>query len=176
MGAVDLGAHVIAARQAGLLINGGGHKMAAGFTVARDNIDAFKDFMASRIAKQMADEPLVATLSLDGLVSAATLTVDFMDRLDQLGPFGTGNAEPRFALADCAVVKADIVGEKHVSVIIMQGGQRLRGIAFRAMENELGQTLLARPTRIHLAGHAKIDEWQGEKRVQFHIGDAAISR
>ena len=174
IGNVDLGAHIIAARQAGLLLNGGGHKMAAGFTVQRDKIDALRDFLADRIGKQMQAEPLVPTLTLDGLVAGASLHPDFVRQIEKLGPFGTGNSEPRFALADCKIIRADIVGEKHVSVIFMQGGQRVRGIAFRAMESDLGQALLAKRDRVHLAGHLRIDEWQGEERVQLHISDAAI--
>ena len=174
IGNIDLGAHIIAARQAGLLLNGGGHKMAAGFTVAREKIDALRDFLAERIGKQMQAEPLVPTLTLDGMVAGISLQPEFVRRIEQLGPFGTGNSEPRFALADCKIIRADIVGEKHVSVIFMQGGQRVRGIAFRAMESDLGQALLSKRERIHLAGHLRIDEWQGEERVQFHIGDAAF--
>ena len=123
----------------------------------------------------MAAEPLVPVLTLDGLVAGVALTPDFVRAIEQLGPFGTGNSEPRFALADCKIIRADIVGEKHVSVVFMQGGQRLRGIAFRAMESDLGQALLARRERIHLAGHLRLDEWQGEVRVQFHISDAGIA-
>lgn len=171
---VDLGAQIIAARQAGLLINGGGHKMAAGFTVARDKINALQDFLAERIGRQIAAEPLVPTLTVDGLAASTSLQVDFIKQLSKLGPFGTGNSEPRFALADCKIVRADIVGEKHVSVIAMQGGVRLRGIAFRAMENGLGEALLNLKGRTcHLAGHLRIDEWQGEERVQLHIDDGA---
>lgn len=171
---VDLGAHIIAARQMGLLINGGGHKMAAGFTVARDKIGALQDFLAERIGKQIAAEPLVPTLTVDGLIASTSLQPDFVKQMAKLGPFGTGNSEPRFALADCRIVRADIVGEKHVSVIVMQGGVRLRGIAFRAMDSGLGEALLGQKGRnCHLAGHIRIDEWQGEERVQLHIDDAA---
>jgi single-stranded-DNA-specific exonuclease len=172
IGNVDLGAHIIAARQAGLLINGGGHKMAAGLTVARDKVEALRDFLAERIGKQMLAEPLVPTLTLDGMVAGTSLTPDFIRQIQALGPFGAGNSEPRFALADASIVKADVVGEKHVSVVIMHGGQRIRGIAFRAMESELGQALLAKG-RAHLVGHLRIDEWQGVERVQLHISDAA---
>jgi len=174
IGNVDLGAAIIAARQAGLLINGGGHKMAAGFTVARDKVNALRDFLAYRIGKQLEAEPLRPTLTLDGLASGPALQPAFVKQLAALGPFGTGNAEPRFALAKCRVVKADVVGEKHVSVIVMQGGARLRGIAFRAMENNLGPALLSLGSRTcHLAGHLRVDEWQGEERVQLLIDDAA---
>jgi single-stranded-DNA-specific exonuclease len=172
VGNVDLGAHIIAARQAGLLINGGGHKMAAGFTVARNKIDALRDFLAERIGKQIAAEPLIPTLTLDGLAAATSLQPDFVKSLSMLGPFGTGNPEPRFALANCQIVRADIVGEKHVSVIIRQGASRLRGIAFRATENGLGEALL-NSRACHIAGHLRLDEWQGAERVQLHIDDAA---
>ncbi len=171
---VDLGSHIIAARQSGLLINGGGHKMAAGFTVARDKLNDLRDFLVERIGKQLEAEPLRPTLTLDGLLASSSLDTGFVHKLSTLGPFGTGNSEPRFALADCRVVRADIVGEKHVSLILMQGGQRLRGIAFRAMENSLGTALLSHKAQLcHLAGHLRVDAWQGEERVQLHIDDAA---
>ncbi len=174
IGGIDLGAAVIAARQAGLLINGGGHKMAAGLTVARETISALQDFLAERIGRQMEEDPLRPTLMLDGLATGPGLTPAFVRQLARLGPFGTGNTEPRLALADCKIIRADIVGEKHVRVIFTQSGTRLRGIAFRAMESDLGQALLAKPARIHLAGYARLDEWQGEERVQLQISDAAV--
>jgi len=176
VGNVDLGATILAARQAGLLLNGGGHRMAAGFTVARDKIDALRVFLTERIGAQMEAEPLTPTLTLDGLIAGYALKLDFMHRLEKLGPFGTGNSEPRFALADCKVIRANIVGEKHVSIIFMQGGQRVKGIAFRAMESDLGQGLLRGGEKIHLAGHLRKDEWQGEERVQLHISDAALGK
>jgi single-stranded-DNA-specific exonuclease len=171
---VDLGAAIIAARQAGLLINGGGHKMAAGFTVARDKIPELKNFLADRIRKQIIDEPLVSTLTVDGLLAAASLQPEFVRTLLKLSPFGIGNPEPRFAFADCRIVRATVVGEKHVSVIATQSGAQIRGIAFRAVNSPLGEVLLDPKRRnMHLAGKIKLDEWQGVERVQVHIDDAA---
>lgn len=176
MQGIDLGALIIAARQSGLLLNGGGHKMAAGFSVARDKVRELCDFLAERIGKQVAAEPLKPTLTIDGLVASTSLHPEFVKQLSALAPFGTGNSEPRFVLANCKIVKADIVGEKHVSVVIMQGGVRLRGIAFRATENGLGDLLLkSRGQSCHLAGHLRIDEWQGVERIQLHIDDAAAN-
>ncbi len=174
IGALDLGANVIAARQAGLLVNGGGHEMAAGFTVERAKLDALRDFFAERIGKQIEAEPLTPTLTLDGLLSGASIDLDFLDTLEKLAPFGTGNSEPRFAVADCKILRANVVKDKHVSLLFAHGGKRIKAIAFRAMENGLGQALLSRPDRIHLAGNLRLDEWQGNKQVQMLIADAAI--
>lgn len=174
IGNIDLGAHIIAARQAGLLLNGGGHKMAAGFTVAREKIPALRDFLAERIGRQMAEEPLLPVLSIDGLIASTAVTIDFVKQVAMLGPFGAGNSEPRFALANCRIVRASVVGEKHVSVILSQGGNTLRGIAFRAMDNALGPALLSE-RQCHITGHLRLDEWQGEERVQLFIDDAAVA-
>ncbi len=176
IGPIDLGAAVIAARQAGLLVNGGGHKMAAGLTVARDKVEELHDFLRLRIGKQLEAEPFVPTLTVDGLVAASALDGSFIEKLAALAPFGTGNPEPRFALADCRIVRADIVKERHVRVIASQGAARISGIAFRAMENNLGPTLLAQAGQnVHLAGHLRRDSWQGQQRVQILIDDAASS-
>ncbi|MDX9689433.1 MAG: single-stranded-DNA-specific exonuclease RecJ [Proteobacteria bacterium] len=175
VGTIDLGANVIAARQAGLLINGGGHKMAAGLTVAQENLEELRAFLTERIGRQLAAEPFVPTLSLDGLLSPAGMTLAFLEQLQRLAPFGTGNAEPRFALADVKIVKADVVGERHVKIIATQGTSRVEGIAFRAMESTLGAGLLSRLGQTcHLAGRLKLNEWQGRQSVQLMIDDAAI--
>lgn len=174
VGNIDLGANVIAARQAGLLINGGGHKMAAGLTVAEENLNELRAFLMERIGRQLATEPFVPTLSLDGLLAPSGITLDFLEQLQRLAPFGTGNAEPRFALADVKIVKADVVGERHVKIVATQGTGRIEGIAFRAMESTLGAGLLSRlGQNCHLAGRLKLNEWQGRQSVQLVIDDAA---
>lgn len=174
VGAIDLGAAVIAARKAGLLINGGGHKMAAGLTVAREKIESLRAFLTERIGKQLEAEPFVPSLTLDGIAAASALDGAFIDRLSALAPFGTGNPEPRFALADCRLIRADVVKEKHVRIVAAQSGARVAGIAFRAMEKPLGPALLASVGRdVHLAGHLRKDTWQGRDRVQILVDDAA---
>ena len=172
---LDLGAMVIAARQAGLLINGGGHAMAAGLTVARDQVAALRDFLNQRTAQFLAETPLAPTLMLDGLLAGAGATPEFVAGLDRLKPFGTGNPEPRFVLPSCRIVRADVVGEKHVRVIIDSAGTRITGITFRAMENPLGKTFLKTEGRnFHLAGYIRPDNWNGRNSVQLQIEDAAV--
>lgn len=172
---LDLGAMVIAARQAGLLINGGGHAMAAGLTVERANIAPLRAFFAERTAKFLAASPIVPSLTLDGMVAGGAATPDFIAQLERLKPFGTGNPEPRFALPACRIARADVVGEKHVRLIFTCGGARLTGIAFRALDSALGKALLESREPLHLAGYLRADNWNGRNGVQLQIEDAAFT-
>ncbi|WP_119458350.1 single-stranded-DNA-specific exonuclease RecJ [Rhodospirillaceae bacterium SYSU D60014] len=173
---VDLGNAVIAARQAGLLLNGGGHAMAAGFTVEAARLDEFQAFLAARLSEAAGSAgPVQPTLGLDGVLTPGAATPDFAGLLEQLGPFGAGNAEPRFAIPAARLVRADVVGEGHVRCIVTgPDGGRLKAIAFRCLESELGRALLqSGGVPIHLAGHLRADRWQGREGVQFLIEDAA---
>lgn len=175
MPGIDLGAAVIAARQAGLLINGGGHSQAAGFTVARDRLDVLEAFLSERISAQAASGRLVPTMTLDGAMSVSGMTADLVDLIERVGPFGSGNPEPRFALAAVRVVRAEVVGAKHVSCVLGDArGARVRSIAFRAVDTALGAALLKSDgALLHVAGCVRVDEWRGERRIQFHVEDAA---
>jgi single-stranded-DNA-specific exonuclease len=171
---LDLGAAIIAARQAGVLIKGGGHAMAAGFSVARDRVDELRAFLADRLTAQMQG-PLRPVLELDGALDAGGATLDLVETLRQLGPFGSGNAEPRFAIVRARIVAPRVVGMGHVACQVTgQGGGRLKAIAFRAADSDLGHALLANDgTPLHLAGTLRIDNWQGNTNVQLFIEDAA---
>jgi single-stranded-DNA-specific exonuclease len=174
---LDLGAAIIAARQAGLLRAGGGHAMAAGFTVERARLAEFQDFLAQRLQAQL-DGELVPILELDGALDAAGANVDLVETLAQVGPFGSGNPEPRFAIAAARIAKADVVGSGHVRLILSgAGGARLKAIAFRAADSEMGHALLAHQgATFHLAGTLRIDSWQGNTNVQLIVDDAAPAR
>jgi single-stranded-DNA-specific exonuclease len=171
-----LGDAVIAARQAGLLVNGGGHAMAAGFTVARERIDALHDFLAARVAATLGTEKLVPELALDGAVAAGAATPELIATLEALAPFGAGNAEPRFGFPGVRVVTAEVVGGAHVRAILTDaaGTARLKAIAFRCVETALGPALLqGAGATFHVAGTLRADNWNGETRVQLCLGDAA---
>lgn len=176
---VDLGAAVVAAGQAGLLVNGGGHAMAAGLTVEATKLDALTAFLNERLAAPVAAAGASASLGFDGALGIGGATVALHEQLERLGPYGSGNPEPRFALSAARIVQADVVGEKHVRCLLTSGdgsGPRLRAIAFRSVEADLGPALLqARQTgaALHLAGHLRADVWRGERRVQFVLEDAA---
>jgi single-stranded-DNA-specific exonuclease len=173
---VALGPAVIAAHQAGLLVNGGGHAMAAGFTVARDRLGDFTAYLEGHIRRQIGNAPLVASLGFDGMLSPAAATPDIVAMLDRAGPYGAGNPRPRFAVPQARIVAADIVGTGHVRCIVTgaDGAGRLKAIAFRAAETALGQALLgARGSPLHLAGQLRADEWNGSVTAQLLIDDAA---
>ncbi len=176
---VDLGAAVVAAGQAGLLVNGGGHAMAAGLTVEAAKLNDLKAFLNERLKPAVIKAGASASLGFDGALGIGGCNTDLCDRLEQLGPYGSGNPEPRFALTAARVIQADVVGEKHVRCLVASGdgqGPRLRAMAFRSIEGELGPALLqARQTGavLHLGGHLRADHWRGEKRVQFVVEDAA---
>ncbi len=172
---MDLGGAVLAARQAGLLINGGGHPMAAGFTVEQGRVPELAAFLATRLRLADGAAPLVPTLELDGILNPAAATAELARTVRSLGPFGAGNAEPRFAIPAARVLRADIVGSDHVRCIVTGAdGGRLKAIAFRAAVSELGRALLAGGgAPLHLAGVLRADSWQGRDGAQLQIEDAA---
>ncbi|MDV7340288.1 single-stranded-DNA-specific exonuclease RecJ [Terasakiella sp. A23] len=175
---VDLGNTIIAARQSGLLVKGGGHAMAAGFTVAEDKLEEFKTFMQDRIGQQIVEQNVQPTYSCDGVISPSGVTPALMEELEQVGPFGAGNAQPRFVLGDVNVQRADVVGRDHVRCYLTdQFGVRLKAIAFRALDTDLGQALLHHNgQKLHVAGRLKLDTWGGGTSVQMLIDDAAFTK
>jgi single-stranded-DNA-specific exonuclease len=174
---VDLGAIIRAARAEGILETGGGHAMAAGFSLRRSRLGLFDEFLAARIGPQSAAISKASDLVVDALVSASGANHALLDDLDRAGPYGQGHPEPTFVLPDMLVVYAGVVGTNHVRLrLVGRDGQGLGAIAFRAGGTALGDALLkARSTRIHVAGKIKRDEYEGEMRVQLHVEDAAPS-
>lgn len=175
---VDLGKAVIAAREAGLLINGGGHAMAAGFTVAEEQRDAFNAFLQKAVRAQQAGEPLSPRLTLDGAVAVSAVTTRLIEELECVAPFGSGNEEPRFAVVDAELIKADVVGQGHVRCILAgRGGGRLTAIAFNCVDSDLGHALLTGVgQRLHFAGCIRANTWQGRTTAQLVIDDAAVPK
>ncbi len=173
---VELGAAIIAARQAGLLVNGGGHAMAAGFTIAADRLDDFRAFMNSRVGGEIEAKGIVPSLDIDGALSPGAASPELLRTLGQAGPFGAGNPEPRFVLPAARIAHADVVGRDHVRCTLGDGGGgRLKGIAFRSVERALGRALLdARGGTLHVAGQLRADTWQGRDGVQLIVEDAAM--
>ena len=174
---VDLGAAVIAARQSGLLVNGGGHAMAAGLTVARSALPDLTKFLDERIAPQLGAAPAVRELGIDAALAPAAATQELVGMIERAGPFGAGNALPRFALTSVRVNYAQPVGEGHVRCTLVGAERgRIDAIAFRAGQTALGPALLdpARPV-LHVAGALRIDRYGGRETVRLQIDDAAAA-
>jgi single-stranded-DNA-specific exonuclease len=174
---IDLGNAVIAARQAGILLTGGGHTMAAGFALARDRLADFHAFLNERLAAA-ADLPSVADLAVEGTVAVAGCSMELATQIGRLAPFGPGNEEPMLILPRARVVRADRVGKDGNTIrafVEGEGGQgRLKAMLFRAKDGPLADALLGRGgAPLHLAGHLRAEEWNGATTAGFVVADAA---
>lgn len=175
---VDLGRAVTAALDAGHLVNGGGHAMAAGLTIREEKLEGLVEFLEARIGVEVTAASEARALRLDGALAARGASRELYEMLEQAGPYGSGNPEPRFAIPSMRVVHADIVGKGHIRCVLTgEDGARLKGMAFRAAETPLGRALLDRGTGpVHVAGRLKADDWQGRRGIQFTIEDAVATR
>lgn len=171
----DMGRLVRAAVDNGLLVKGGGHAMAAGLTVERGKLGQLRQFFEERAETAIRDLVAVQTLKVDGALAAAGATLDLVDLLDQAGPYGSGHPQPLFAFPQHRLRDSRQVGANHVKVTLEgQDGSRMEGIAFRAMETPLGDFLLGnRGATVHVAGSVSADLWQGTRKVQLRVTDAA---
>ncbi|MFC4592813.1 single-stranded-DNA-specific exonuclease RecJ [Sphingobium tyrosinilyticum] len=173
---VDLGAAVLAAKDSGLLVAGGGHAMAAGLTVAADKLDAFADFLDERLASSVARARDDRALLIDAVLAPAGINPDFVAAIEAGGPYGAGWPAPLVAAGPMRVIKADVVGNGHLRAIMAgEDGRSIKTIAFRQAETDLGQAILGAPhdRRLWVAGRAKIDDWGSRPAAEVHLEDAA---
>ena len=175
---VDLGAAVLAAKDSGLLLAGGGHAMAAGLTLAPGGLDEFRDFISERLASDVARSLDGRALLLDAMLSPRGVAGELCDALDAAGPYGAGWPAPRVAAGPARLLKTGIVGDGHVRGLACgDDGRSFKWIAFRSAATELGQALLssAADRRWWLAGTIRRDEWTGGNAAEMHLDDAAIA-
>ena len=173
-----LGNAIIAAHQAGILEGGGGHDMAAGFSVRADKINHLQAFLNDRLMADLNGVIPQVIHQASGLLSIAGCKPDLADWLDRLGPFGSGNPEPRFVIPDCRIKSAKFVGEvgAHLSCRIDDGSGTLNAIAFQAGGTPLGQAVSeARDGHyLHMLGRVRRDRFRGGDAMQFEIDDVAV--
>ncbi len=175
---VDLGAAILAAKDHGLLIAGGGHAMAAGLTVAADQVDALAIFLNERLAGAVARAGGDRALLIDALLAPRGIAPAWCDAIAAAGPYGMGWPAPRVATGPVRLVECSRVGSDHVRLVASgDDGGRFKGIAFRAADAPLGQALLRadRGQRFWLAGRAKRDDWGGRAAAELHVDDAAAA-
>jgi single-stranded-DNA-specific exonuclease len=172
---IDLGACVQRLAHEGLLLKGGGHKMAAGLTVARDQLEPAMARLSELLAKQGSGIGGAADLKLDGTLMPGAASVALIEQIEQAGPYGSGAPAPRYALPGMQIKFAKRVGETHLKLTVSDGmGATLDAIAFGAFESDLGPRLSAQSgERFHLAGQLEINTWNGRQSVQLRLQDAA---
>ncbi len=173
---VDLGAAIMAAKEAGLLIAGGGHAMAAGLTMAPDKLSALSDWLDERLGEAVIAAMAGQSLLLDLSLTPRGLTPELITTLESAGPFGMGWPAPKLAVGPVRLIKADIVGTNHLRLIARgDDGGSFKAIAFRAADSEMGQALLSQGTnrKVWLVGRAKIDDWAARPQAELHVEDAA---
>ena len=174
---VDLGAAIQRLASEGLLIKGGGHKMAAGLTVARDRIEAAMARLSDLLARQGAGEAGPADLRLDGMLMPGAATIELVEQIEAAGPFGAGAPGPRYVFPDCQISYAKQLGGNHLKLRFGDGlGASLEAIAFGAFDGPLGPALTDHGgARFHLAGRLDINTWGGKRSVQLRLEDAAAA-
>ena len=176
---VNLAQSFIEARNQELLVKGGGHAMAGGFTVMPDRLPEFREFLSKSITAQMEHMDLTQETVIDGIASIRGAQSQFVRLItDHIGPFGPQNAEPVFALANVRIQMVDVLKDKHIRVQMSdwEGGPRMKAMFFYGIGTKLGETLLNHGQRLlHFAGQFQINNWQGRENVEFLISDAAVA-
>ncbi len=176
---VNLAQSFIEARNLDLLVKGGGHAMAGGFTVIPDRLPALRDFLNEHISKQMENMDLTMETVIDGIATIRGAESQFVRLVtDHIGPFGPQNTEPVFALANVRVQMADVLKDKHIRVQVSdwEGGPRMKAMLFYGVGTKLGEELLKGSQKsFHLAGQFQINSWQGRESVEFLVSDGAFA-
>lgn len=176
---VHFGQMVLDAKKEGILLEGGGHRMAAGFSVKEDKIEQLRKYMHEHIEKQLDGQEMLPEVEIDDCISPSAVNLHLADTLLKVGPYGAGNSEPRFVLTGAKIVNPRIIGNKadHMMCIITDsaGGGSLKALAFNIKDTEMEKILFNSQGRsLLLSGHIRINVWQGQRSVQFEISDVAL--
>jgi single-stranded-DNA-specific exonuclease len=173
---VDLGAAILAAKEEGLLVAGGGHAMAAGLTAEPEKLPALRAFLNDQLERAVVAAQARQGLFLDGVLAPRGLTAELVEAIERAGPYGAGWPAPRLACGPFSVIKADVVGQNHVRLILAgSDGGRVKAIAFRQADQPLGAALLNAGNRqFHVAGRLVLNSWGGRSSAEMHVEDAAL--
>lgn len=170
---LDLGALVISAKEKGIITKGGGHAMAAGFSLEKDKINEFKFFIGEYIKQKIGNEDITPVIEYDGAIDILAANADLVDILESIEPFGANNPEPRIVVRNVKVIKPALVGSGHVRCILTSiNGGSLSSIAFRVADTEVGNALLnSKGSIFDVVGTLRKDNWQGRSSIKFIIED-----
>ena len=173
----DIGAQIIKAVQSNILERGGGHKMAGGFTLQKENIDNFRNFLINSFEKSKVSSSQERLIYLDSKIAPSALNEDFYKEINSLAPFGSGNNEPKFVIEDLNVIKSDIVGENHIKSILKgKDGSSIKSFAWNAVDSPLASFLnIKNKKKICIAGRMSLNEYRGMRNIEFIIEDISLS-
>ena len=172
----DIGSVIIGAVQAKLLKKGGGHKMAAGFTIDMERIEEFKDFLIRKFKSINMNLEDKKKYYYDSEIAPSAVNLEFFEKVNILAPFGSGNIEPRFLIQNLKVVNSKIVGEKHIkSVLVGSDSSTIKAISFNSVGTDLCSYLFKKNTKnFNIVGKLSLNEWRGQKNVEFIIDDISV--
>ena len=169
---VNIGDAIAEAARQGIILSGGGHAMAGGLSLEPENVPVFDKWLNAEISKFKGEIAAARGLEVDAILAASTASIAFADELDKLGPFGIGSPQPVFAVSDAFISGARRIGVNHLRFTAEDAGGRIDCIAWRCADEPMGEAIL-RGEKMHLVGRIKADAWQGRRRVQLEIIDAA---
>ena len=174
---VNLGEAITQAKEAGLLLSGGGHAMAGGLTVEASKIPELTKFLNKILKDEVIEARKNLSLKIDALIAPSAANQSLIKRIEDVGPYGAGNPQPLFAFSDLRIAYAQRVRGGHVRCSFEDGlGGRINGICFRADETGLDQILLdPNAPRVHVAGRLKADSWKGRSKIDLQLVDLAIA-
>ena len=172
----DIGTQIIKATQSGIVEKGGGHKMAGGFTIKKENIPLFRDFLIKNFKKSKLSSSKIVNLYLDSIIAPSALNEEFYSEIERLAPFGSGNSEPKFVIENLQVITSDLVADKHIKTVLhAKDGSVIKSIAFNAKDSPLELYLNKKnKKKFNIAGIMNLNEWRGKKSVEFIIEDISL--
>ena len=173
----DIGAAIIKGVQSDILVKGGGHKMAGGFTIKENNINIFRDFLFNEFEKSGAINQIKKfDLYLDSIIAPSALNEEFFNEINTLAPFGSGNSEPNFVIENIKVISSNIINDNHIKTILLgKDGSTFGGFAWNVINTPI-EKLLSKNNKklINIAGKMRLNEWKGKKKVEFFIEDVSL--
>jgi single-stranded-DNA-specific exonuclease len=173
---VNFGAKIVDAKLQGIIEAGGGHAMAAGFSIKEENIERLHDFLDQTMAAEYNNFLVNYSSEYDAELTTSALTLDLVHEINKLAPFGSGNYEPVVRIDDLFVINANVVGEKHISALLAPtqtayASKAIKAIAFNSTDNDLGALLIKSRSKISIIGHLQINKWNDRDNLQIIIHD-----
>ncbi len=174
----DIGTVIISAVQNKILKKGGGHKMAGGFSIDENKIEEFKCFLKKKFLKIEKNLNKKNILLFDAKISPSAINEGFFSEVNSLSPFGSGNPEPKFVVENLELLKSSVVADKHIRYLLSApDGSAVKGIAFNAIKTNLETYLLSKNRKkFNILGKLSLNEWKGQKKVEFIIDDISVNK